>query len=94
MEQSIRTKYLIITGDLPPLLCGQTALAQEPAATAATLRARYVELSEALETSTIQKGLHVESAESSQAPRGDAYAIVNYPFATVADAFTTPADTV
>jgi hypothetical protein len=75
------------------LVCAQSALAQEPAAAdpASALRARYVALTEALETSTIQKGLHVESTESSHTPRGDAYAVVTYPFATVAAAFTTPA---
>ena len=75
------------------LACAQAALAQEPAAAdpATALRARYVALSEALETSTIQKGLYVESTDSSHAPRGDAYAIVTYPFATVAAAFNTPA---
>jgi len=74
------------------LVGAKDSLAQDPAVDpAAELRARYVALSEALETSTIQKGLHVESAESPDAPRGDAYAIVNYPFATVAGAFTTPA---
>ena len=70
----------------------QSAFAQESAADlGSALRARSVALTEALETSTIQKGLFVESAESSQSPRGDAYAIVNYPFASVASAFTTPA---
>ena len=88
MEQSIRTKYLIIL-TFTTLAGATNALAQDSAATA--LRARYVELTETLETSTIQRGLHVESTESSEAPRGDAYAIVNYPFATVAEAFTTPA---
>jgi hypothetical protein len=74
------------------LVCAQPALAQAPDVDPATaLRARHAALTEALENSTIQKGLHVESAKSSQAPRGDAYAIVTYPFATVASAFTTPA---
>ena len=75
------------------LAWAQAAHAQEPAAAdpATALRARYVALSEALETSTIQKGLYVESTDSSHSPRGDAYAIVTYPFATVAAAFTTPA---
>jgi hypothetical protein len=34
----------------------------------------------------------VESADDSSAPRGDAYAIINYPFATVAAAFATPSE--
>ena len=56
----------------------------------APLRERYAALTQALEQSPIQPGLHVESVESSSAPRGDAYAVIQYPFATVAAAFTTP----
>ena len=67
-------------------------LAQAPDANpAADLHARYLSLSEKLENSAIQQGLYLESVDSSRAPRGDAYAVVNYPFATVARAFTTPA---
>jgi len=57
---------------------------------AASLRDRYVALSEQLEQSPIQQGLYLESAESSRASRGDLYAVVDYPFATVSDAFTSP----
>jgi hypothetical protein len=57
---------------------------------AALLRGRYTALAEALENSPIQPGLHVESVESSRAPRGDAYAVIEYPFAVVASAFTAP----
>jgi hypothetical protein len=34
--------------------------------------------------------LYLESTDSTHAPRGDAYAVVDYPFATVAAAFATP----
>ena len=75
------------------LLCALTAPAQQASADpAAPLRARYLELTEALEHSAIQPGLHVESVEGSRAPRGDAYAVIQYPFATVAAAFTKPAN--
>ncbi len=74
------------------LLCAPGAPAQQSSPDpAAPLRARYVALTEALEYSAIQPGLHVESVESSRAPRGDAYAVIHYPFATVAAAFTEPA---
>ena len=55
------------------------------------MRARYASLARALETSTIQKGLYVESVDSSRTPRGDAYAVIDHPFVTVAGAFATPA---
>ncbi len=91
VAQTIRSKCLRILGVALVLACASRAFSQQPADPAAALRARYLKMTDALETSTIQKGLYVESADSSRAPRGDAYAVVNYPFATVAGAFTTPA---
>ena len=73
------------------VLCAPNALAEDPAA---ALRERYAALTLALEQSPIQPGLHVESVESSSAPRGDAYAVIHYPFATVAAAFTAAAELV
>jgi hypothetical protein len=71
--------------------CASRVFADAPADSAEVLRARYVALSEQLENSPIQRGLHLESADSTRAPRGDAYAVVDYPFAAVAAAFATPA---
>jgi len=74
------------------LAAATSVLAQQPVTNpASALRARYRALHESLETSPIQKGLHVESTDASRAPRGDAYAVVEYPFATVAGAFQSPA---
>jgi hypothetical protein len=67
--------------------CGSGALADTPADPATALRARYTALRDQLEASAIQRGLLVESNESTTAPRGDAYAVIQYPFATVAEAF-------
>lgn len=72
--------------------CCSGALAATPTDPAATLRARYAALSEQLENSPIQRGLHVESNESATTPRGDAYAVIEFPFATVAAAFAKPAN--
>ena len=75
------------------LACVPAASAQATASDiSAALRARYASLSNALEHSAIQPGLHVESVESSRAPRGDAYAVMQFPFATVAAAFAKPAN--
>ena len=71
------------------MACAPDSLADAPAA-AAALRARYVALSQQLENSAIQRGLYLESTDSSRAPRGDAYAVIAYPFATVATAFASP----
>jgi hypothetical protein len=74
------------------LLCVPRASAEAPASDAgAALRARYATLGDALEHSAIQPGLHVESVESTRAPRGDAYAILQFPFVAVAAAFAKPA---
>jgi hypothetical protein len=70
--------------------CTVTAQAQTVTDSAALLRARYVALTPQLAESAIQPGLYLESADSARAPRGDAYAVIDYPFATVATAFTTP----
>jgi hypothetical protein len=73
--------------------CVPGAFAQQASADpAAALRARYAALAQKLEHSTIQPGLYVESADSSSAPRGDAYAVMQYSFATVAAAFVNPAN--
>ena len=69
--------------------CASHAFADAPDP-AAALRTRYVALTDQLENSAIQRGLYLESADSTRAPRGDAYAVVDYPFATVAAAFATP----
>jgi hypothetical protein len=55
------------------------------------LRARYAELRDQLDSSPIQQGVHVESADSARTPSGHAYAIVEYPFARAQSAFSTPA---
>jgi hypothetical protein len=57
---------------------------------AAPLRDRYAALREQLEESSLQPGLYLESVEKSRSVRGDVYAIVNYPFTALSDAFTNP----
>jgi len=68
-----------------------TAFARDPAPdAAASLRARYSELTGVLAASSIQPGLHVESVDDSRRPRGDAWAVIDQPFGTVVSAFATP----
>lgn len=77
------------------VLASMTAYA-EPATpeseSAASLRKRYADLSAQLEQSPIQKGLYLESVETSHASRGDVYGVVDYPFTTVSASLTSPAD--
>ena len=74
------------------VLCVSSALADTATDPAAALRARYAALSQQLEHSAIQRGLYLESVDDVRAPRGDAYAVIDYPFATVAAAFANPAN--
>jgi hypothetical protein len=59
---------------------------------AAALQARYAALSGQLEHSPFSQHLHVESMEGPGASQGDVYAVVDYPIATVSDAFSSPAN--
>jgi hypothetical protein len=61
---------------------------EEPAA---ALRAQYAALTQQLEQSPFEQRLHIESVEGSRVLQGDVYAVVDYPIATVSDAFTSPA---
>jgi hypothetical protein len=73
--------------------CAMAGLAQEATPEsdpAASLRERYAALSEQLEQSPIERGVYLESAETSRASRGDIYAVVDHPFATISDTFTRP----
>jgi hypothetical protein len=71
--------------------CAPCALADVSNDPAGVLRARHAALSQQLENSAIQSGLHLESTDDTHAPRGDVYAVIDYPFATVAAAFAQPA---
>ena len=70
--------------------CMSGALADTPTDPSLALRARHAALSQQLENSAIQRGLYLESTDSARAPRGDAYAVIDYPFAIVAAAFSAP----
>ncbi len=62
-----------------------------PVLPAAALRSRYGALREPLEHSPFEQHLYLESVESSHTVQGDAYALLDYPFATVNAALASPA---
>jgi hypothetical protein len=63
------------------------ALATVPdAQSAASLRAKYLSLGEQLRNNPFQRALTLDSSESSSDLKGDIYALVDYPFATVSAA--------
>ncbi len=77
------------------LLAAGTAYAQAPGPAAAgsgagALQARYSTLAPQLARSQFGRPLVMDSTESDQAVSGSAYAVINYPYATVLAAFKDP----
>ena len=69
-------------------LChGLLALAADDAS---RLRGKYESLSQQLEHNPFRRPLYLESAETPTALKGDIYAVVDYPFATVNSALNDP----
>lgn len=54
------------------------------------LRAKYTELSKQLNNNQFKRALYLNSMESSHDLKGEVYAVVNYPFATVNKALNDP----
>jgi hypothetical protein len=78
------------------LACGAGAACGEPIAAvqdipAAALLARYTELAPQLRNNQFQRELYLDSAESARDLKGEIYAVVNHPFATVNTALNNPA---
>ncbi len=63
----------------------------EPGMSAVLLRAKYMELGKQLFNNQFQRALYLNSEESSHNLRGEIYAVVDYPFATVNMALNDPA---
>ncbi len=59
---------------------------------AASLRAKYGDLREALRNNNFQRPLHIDSGQSADALRGDVYAVLEHPFAEFSSALKDPAD--
>lgn len=70
---------------------GGKSFAAEPDMSVVPLRAKYAELGKQLLNNQFQRALYLDSAESSHDLKGDIYAVVDYPFATVDMALNNPA---
>jgi 1-acyl-sn-glycerol-3-phosphate acyltransferase len=68
---------------------GRDAMAQEALGVAA-MHARYTALGPQLRSNQFQGPVYLDSAEGARVTRGDVYAVVNYPFATVSAALDDP----
>lgn len=60
-------------------------------ANATNLQAKYSEITKQLNNNQFKRELFLQSADSSHDLKGDIYAVVNYPFATVNSALNNPA---
>jgi hypothetical protein len=82
------------------LICGSLSIAEESLAaeaelsianvSAVALKAKYTELNEQLLNNQFQRELHLISTESSNNLKGEIYAVVDYPFASVSTALNNP----
>jgi hypothetical protein len=82
------------------LICGSLSIAEESLAaeaelsianvSAVALKAKYTELNEQLLNNQFQRQLHLISTESSNNLKGEIYAVVDYPFASVSTALNNP----
>ena len=75
------------------LMCvcvAHTAAAGPETNSAASLRAKYMALGQQLSNNQFKRPLYVDSVESPSNLRGDIYALVDYPFAAVNQAFNDP----
>ena len=69
---------------------GLAHAAVQHSSSAESLRAQYVSLGERLRHNPFQRALALDSAESRADLKGDIYALVDYPFATVSAALNNP----
>jgi hypothetical protein len=68
------------------------SFAAEPVTPAASLLAKYTELNKQLFNNRFQRTLYLNSVDSSHDLKGEIYAVVDYPFATVNTALNGPAN--
>ena len=72
------------------LLTGEKSFAAEANMSAISLRAKHAELGKQLRNNQFQRALYLDSSESSDAMKGEIYAVVDYPFAAVNVALNNP----
>ncbi len=85
-----KTAWLLLAANLGGVahVHAQDVLSVGAGATA--LHARYAELAPQLARNQFQRPLVIDSTESGKAVSGNAYAVINYPFASVSSAFRDP----
>lgn len=86
MHIRLITALMLIGG----FLCANS-YAADKAASNILLRAKYTELTKQLKNNQFKRALYLNSMESSHDLKGEIYAVVDYPFATVNQALNNPA---
>lgn len=81
--------FLLAIGSL--WLLSANASATESNVSSIALRAKHAELTKQLRSNQFQRALYINSTESSHDLKGEIYAVVDYPFATVNMALNDPA---
>lgn len=73
-------------------LLGLSALGAHAYSGPAGLQAKYTELRGQLRNNNFQRPLYIESSEAGDTLKGDVYAVLDYPFATVSNVLKSPVD--
>ena len=73
-------------------LLGLAALAAQAYTGPGALQAKYGELREHLRNNNFHRALYIESSEAGDTLKGDVYAVLEHPFATVSGALKDPGD--
>lgn len=91
-EQDKRTRPGLLTRMLAGLgaACLLAVAAMPAQADPGKLRARHVELRDALRDNPYRRAMFIDSAENGNALQGDVYAVLDHPFAKVRDALKEP----
>ena len=86
--------FTVFSARLALLLCmaaSWSGLAHAAGDEGPALRARYAQLADKLRQNTFQRALYIDSSEGQDRLNGDAYAVLDHPFATVSQALREPA---
>jgi len=81
---------LLLAGTLLAMLAAGSARAAEDSAGAAALQEKYLALQTQLGHNQFQQPVYLNSTETPNTIKGDIYAVVDYPFASVSSALTMP----
>jgi hypothetical protein len=83
----ITKRFVLVAFALLSLSLGALSWADD---NAAALKDRYDALAPQLKSNVFHRPIHLDSEETSNSLKGDIYAVVDYPFATVNSAFNDP----